>query len=47
MAGLTLFAGTTAAAISAGDPADIVAGVILLLLCAAGSAIACSARNKS
>ena len=46
MAGLTLFASSTVAAIDSGDGPDTVAGFILLLLFAAGAAIACTKRAR-
>ena len=45
MAGLTLFARTTVAALQATDIPEAVAGFALLLLFAAGSAAACTRRG--
>jgi len=46
VAGLALFARSTAAAYQGGDWADITAGFGLLLLFAAGAALACSAQVR-
>jgi hypothetical protein len=43
-AGLVLFARTTGAALQDGTLADVVAGVIMLMVCAAAAAVACSNR---